>query len=323
VSAIESQASIILDRDPLLETLESANLFRFKTEEEWLEFRTGFRIGGSESAVLFNQGYSGSSTYKMWAEKLGMIPRENFELKFLRIGKLMEPLLRRLFLEETGFPCYEIGDNCIHQSKSHPFMVASLDGIVVTDDGVGVVELKNIHYINRDEWKDGCGPLKYQIQVQHQLMVTGLQFGYLFGLVGGQEPFAHRIDRNDAFIEKALLPACEAFIECLERRSAPQIDGSEATAKALKLLHPDDDGSEVMLDSRFVDFDARLEDLKEQEKSLNAERRVIENELKGAIGSATFGVCPNGIKYSLKTSSRDGYFVEPTKYRVLRRHKAK
>jgi predicted phage-related endonuclease len=104
----------------------------------------------------------------------------------------MEPILRRLFTEEAGFPCYEVGENHTFRSKQHPFMTASLDGLVVTETGLGVIELKNIHYFNRDEWTADTGPLKYQIQLQHQLAVTGLKFGYLFGLVLNQAWFFWR-----------------------------------------------------------------------------------------------------------------------------------
>lgn len=317
-----SAAEVILNRDPLLE-ISAARLIRFNSEAEWLGFKSGPVVGASQSPVLFGQGYSGSSAYKMYAESLGLIEREPMSDKRLRVGKLMEPVLRRLFTEETGYANYEVGDNSIHQSIQWPFLVASLDGVCVTEDGVGVLELKNISSFNRDEWTEDSGPLRYQIQVQHQLAVTGLPFGYLFGLIGGQEPFVHRINRNEDFIHKALLPTVQRFIECVENRVPPEIDGSEATAKAIKLLHPDDNGSEVVLDDRFVDFDARLEELKEQEKAISGEKKILENEIKAAIGDATFALLPNGVRYSFKTTAREGYFVEPSKYRTLRRSKAR
>jgi putative phage-type endonuclease len=306
----------------LIAQIDQASLESYSTEKQWVEARKN-GIGASESAILFAQGYAGSSPYKMYCEKLGLIPRDDMEQKYLRIGKLMEPVLRRLCTEETGLPCYEVGENHTFRSKKYPFLTASLDGLIIDEGGLGVLELKNIHYFNREEWSDGSGPLKYQIQLQHQLAVTGLPFGYLFGLVGGQEPFAHKIQRNDSFIEKALIPACKGFFECMQSQTPPSIDGSEATARALKLLHPDDDGSEVVLDERFSDFDVRLEEIKAEQKTLDTERRVIENEIKSAMGSSTFGLLPSGIRYSLKTIQTDGYWVIPQKYRKLLRKKGK
>lgn len=304
----------------LIAQIVEADLEQFVGESAWVEARkTG--IGASESATLFGQGYAGSSAFKLYHEKLGLIPRDEFEAKFLRIGKLMEPILRRLFTEETGFPCYEVGENHTFRSKVNPFMTASLDGLIVDDAGLGVIELKNIHFFNREDWKDGTGPLKYQIQLQHQLAVTGLKFGYLFGLVGGQEPYAHRIERNDKFIETALVPMCKRFHDAMQSKTPPVIDGSEATARAIKLLHPDDDGSEVALEDRFIDLDKRLQEIKDTEKTLVAEKKIIENEFKAAIGGSTYGVLPDGSRYSLKTTSKEGYWVQPQKYRVLLRKK--
>jgi putative phage-type endonuclease len=306
----------------LIAQIVAADLEEFQSESDWIEGRK-MGLGASESAILFGQGYAGSSSFKLYSEKLGLIPKDDFEAKFLRIGKLMEPVLRRLFTDETGFPCYEVGENHTFRSKQHPFMTASLDGLIVDDGGLGVIELKNIHFFNRDEWSEDAGPLKYQIQLQHQLAVTGLEFGYLFGLVGGQEPYAHRINRNDEFISKALVPMCEKFFKLMQSQTPPEIDGSEATARALTLLHPDDDGTEVALDDRFLDLDQRLQEIKVSEKAMEAERTIVENEFRAAIGSSTFGVLPGGVKYSLKTTSKDGYYVKPQKYRSLRRKAAR
>lgn len=310
--------SLDLSTSSIVRQITDATFEAYKSETDWVEARKS-GIGASESATLFGQGYVGSSPYKLYMEKLGLIETDKEELKFLRIGKMMEPVLRLLFREEHSIPCFDLGGNHTFRSIANPFMTASLDGLVVDSDGLGVIELKNIHYFNRDEWQDGTGPLKYQIQLQHQLAVTGLKYGYLFGLVGGQEPFCHRINRNDAFIEKALIPACKKFFDCMQSQTPPNIDGSEATAKAIKLLHPDDDGSEVMLDTRFIDLDHSLQTIKANMKSLDLERRTIENEMRSAIGSSTFGRIPNGVAYSLKTVEKDGYFVEPQKYRMLLR----
>jgi putative phage-type endonuclease len=304
--------------DSIVNQIADATFEAYKSEADWVEARKN-GIGASESAILFGQGYAGSSPYKLYCDKLGLIETDKEELKFIRIGKMMEPVLRLLFQEEHSLPCFNLGGNHTFRSKAFTFMTASLDGLVIDFDGLGVIELKNIHYFNRDEWQDGTGPLKYQIQLQHQLAVTGLKYGYLFGLVGGQESFCHRINRNDGFIEKALIPACKKFFDCMQSQTPPNIDGSEATAKALKLLHPDDDGSEVMLDDRFVDLDLRLQEIKTSKKGLDVEQKAIENEMRAAIGASTFGKIPNGVSYSLKTVEKDGYFVEPQKYRMLLR----
>jgi hypothetical protein len=306
----------------LIEQITSADFEHFVSESDWVEARK-LGIGASESATLFGQGYIGSSAYRLYSEKLGLIPRDAMDAKFLRIGKLMEPILRRLFTEEAGFACYEVGDNHTFRSKQHPFMTASLDGLVVTETGLGVIELKNIHYFNRDEWTADTGPLKYQIQLQHQLAVTGLKFGYLFGLVGGQEPFAHRFERNDRFIENALIPMCHRFYGSMVSKAPPDIDGSEATKRAIALLHPDDDGTTVELDAETAALDERLQEIKKRCKELEVEGTAIENHIRALIGSSTFATLPSGVKYSLKTVQAAGYYVDSKKYRRLWRSKAK
>jgi hypothetical protein len=67
-----------------------------------------------------------------------------------------------------------------------------------------------------------------------------------------------------------------------------------------------------------------LANLKNSQKVCEAEITKLENKFRAAIGDATFGVLPNGVTFSLKTTKKKGYTVviEPTEYRVLRKVKS-
>ena len=286
--------------------------------EAWLNARRQ-GIGASDSAVLFNQGFAGTSPYSLYVEKCTGSPVDESEKAFLNIGLLMESALRSVFSHVTGHKVVPVAPHSTYQSRTKPFMFASLDGLMLEDGKLGVLELKNCSVSQRAEWKDGEGPLKYQIQVQHQLFVTGLDFAFLFGLVGGNEPFFIRIERNDTFINDVLLPACESFWKHVESGTPPAIDGAEGTRKALFALHPEDNGETVDLGVEFLDLDKELQGIKDQIKDLESREKIIENEIREKIGDATFGNILGVIEYSWKTQNRKSYVVEAGSSRVLRR----
>lgn len=298
----------------------------YADRESWLEGRR-FGIGASDSPYFFGVGYAGGSVYSLYWDKIGkpLADDEDEIPKRLLIGKELEPSLRRIFSMETGFHVVDAGEFTIYRSNSHEFICASLDGFCLDDEGdLCVLELKNVNEYAKNDWKDGDSPVQYQVQVQHELAVTGLKKAYLMALVGGQEPKIVRIDRNDSFIKNSLVPACVNFwVNHVEARVPPEVDGSQATARALQLLHPNDNGESVLLPDAFVKLDEKLQKIKKLAKRLENAQKGIENQIKSTIGAATFGELPNGVSYSWKTQHTAGYYVEPRDSRVLRRSESK
>jgi putative phage-type endonuclease len=269
------------------------------SREEWLHCRRR-SIGASESAALFGLGYSSQSPLTVWASKVH--GEEDFqESQRMKIGKLIEPALRLIFADQNGIDCESPGEFSIYRHPELPYMGATLDGLALhPEHGPVPVEMKNIDHFNRADWEEGNGPLKYQIQVQHQLAVTGAQYAYLFGLIGGNTPITIPVPRNDRFINETLLPTLESFWGYVERQEMPPVDGSEATAKLLKKLWPRDNGVAVMLPGESVEWDRELAALKLTIKDADARKTLLENQIKAAIGEATFGEIPGGGRYRWK-----------------------
>jgi predicted phage-related endonuclease len=107
----------------------------------------------------------------------------------------------------------------------------------------------------------------------------------------------------------------------VQRQIPPDVDGSASTAKVLAKLHPEDDGSEVFLPAEAADWTDEIEAAKEQIKTAEVMKQAAENRLKAAIGDATFGLLPDGSRWSWKSQTRKSYVVEEATFRVLRRSK--
>jgi putative phage-type endonuclease len=267
--------------------------------EDWLQARRR-SIGASESAAIFGLGYSSQSPLTVWASKV--YGEDDFqETARMKIGKLIEPALRTIFADQNGIDCESPGEFSIYRHPDLPYMGATLDGLAVHPDyGPVPVEMKNVDFFNRAEWEAGTGPLKYQIQVQHQLAVTGASHAYLFGLIGGNSPVSILVERNERFINETLLPKLESFWGYVTRQEMPPVDGSEATAKLLKTIWPRDNGVAVMLPAESVEWDRELVAIKQTIKDAEARKTLLENQIKAAIGEATFGEIPGGGRYRWK-----------------------
>ena len=310
------------------------------SREQWLDLRKK-SIGASEAAAACGENPH-ESAISLWMYKTGRdTPPDLSDLERIYWGNVHEPAVVRATCDRLGLrllgtdeavdvlgqsPDVEVlglveGRQLFLRSKAHPWMTATLDGIAQdpADGSFGDIEAKTTDKRNASDWDDERSPEYYRIQVAHQLIVAPpLAWGVLSCLVGGNDlRITPRMDRATAPLE-ALTKLERAFWDHVEQNAPPEVDGSESSARALKILHPDDNGESVVLPEKFVFLCKRERELAALLSEYGDERDTLATLIKAAIGANTYGVLPNGLgTYSLKTSERKGYVVEPGKSRRL------
>jgi putative phage-type endonuclease len=312
-----------------MKTLPEA--FICSNREEWLQARRS-GIGASDAAAIL--GHSRwRSPLDLFCDKIGLAKPESEIPEWIEWGNTLEPIIAEKFSERAGYYLDDPGRFTIQRSKSHPFLLVTLDRFIVgqrngTDNDIifaeedrGICEIKNVAGFKEDEWEDEL-PIEYQIQMQHGFLVTGLKWGVFPVLFGGHKLEWFPVKRNDRFCAYLLEQETEFWRRIVEN-DPPLADGSNSSKEALKRLYPNDKGSTVTLPAELSALDIRLQGTKKAIKRLEAKEAELENLLKQQIGDNTFAVIPGHCKYSYKTSDRSGYTVEPTTYRQLRRLKTK
>lgn len=148
--------------------------------EEWLKERK-FGIGGSDAAAVL-----GVSKWKtraeLWEEKTGRRKATDISDKpCVQYGIHAEEPIRQLFA--LNYPEYEVKhqENTIIKHPKYPFLIASLDGILIDKETgeMGVLEIKTAEIVSSmqyDNWKGDKIPNTYYCQVLHYLNVTGYSF---------------------------------------------------------------------------------------------------------------------------------------------------
>ncbi len=289
-----------------------------QSRESWLRDRES-GVGASESpAVLGVSTYT--SAFKLWCEKTGNAdPDDLSSVECIQWGNLLQTPILTGFTRKTGRECVEHNQFQIVRDNEYPWLIGTPDGFQTSKehDGTGVVEIKNVDAAMAREWKDEP-PLAFQVQLQHAMRVTGLEWGSLVALVGGNRLVYFDFDRDERFIHEALIPRVKDFWECVTEKRPPEVDGSFATARLLARLHSDDDGNTVALPEEATGWLAELKAAKLQIKAAEAVKTLAENRIKAAVGSATFAYAPDGTWLSYKTQERDEHVTKASKFRVLR-----
>lgn len=278
-------------------------------------------IGASEAAAILGLSPF-KSALEVYLDKAGLVP-DSEDNEFLEWGRRLEPIILGAYADKTGRKVTPNAAQKLLALAEHPFVTATLDADVVDDKlGMGVLEAKTTNAFRGDEWAESI-PAHYQVQLQHQMLVTGRSWGSAAVLIGGNCFRYADLPRHEAFIQEVLLPALAEFWQRVLDRDPPEPDSSKSAMRALAALYPKDTGEIIELDGSFIDLDTERQQLLGRIKELQREKDELDARLKGALKDASMGVLPNGVRFTYRTAARKGYIVEDSECRVLRRMKAK
>lgn len=264
---------------------------RQMSRTDWLDTRKN-GIGGSDAAAAV-----GLSPYKspleLWLEKTGRDeglerpdPMDSTHPTYW--GTQLEPVVAMAYTHQTGRKARRI--NAVLQHPVHPFMLANVDREVVGDPEVQILECKTAGEHGAKLWRDGV-PEYVELQVQHQLAVTGKQAADVAVLLCGQRLEVHRVQRDDELISRLILLEAR-FWEHVTLDTPPSADGSESADRALRCLYPGgqftvDFTSDSRLSGAFSDLVALNARIKEQEAEAEKLRQALQQAM-GDAGEALF-----------------------------------
>lgn len=261
---------------PALKLVKTQDMNR----EEWLEVRRK-GIGSSDAAAAV-----GLSPYKsqleLWMEKTGRDeglpkPDPHDETSPLYWGTLLEPIVAAHYTKRTGHKVRRV--NAVLQHSTEPWMLANIDREVMGDEQVQILECKTAGLNGARLWKEGV-PEYVQLQVLHQLAVTGKRAADVAVLICGQELQVHRIERDEQMIAQ-LIALERAFWGHVESGRPPTADGSNSADRALRCLYPNDCGQTLDL-TGDLEMSAAFSDLVAV-RQVVAEHLKLEADLKQRI----------------------------------------
>lgn len=149
-------------------------------------------------------------------------------------GHLLEPIVAAAYTRQTGNRVRKV--NAVLRHPTIPWMLANLDREIVGVPGLQILECKTTGEFGARLWRDGV-PEYVQLQVQHQLAVTGKHAADVAVLLCGQALEVHRIERDDRVIAR-LIELEAVFWRYVETDTPPPADGSESADRALRCLYP-------------------------------------------------------------------------------------
>lgn len=254
-----------------------------KDRDKWLKFRN-LGIGGSEAAVIVGMN-KWKSPFQLWLEKREEVePEDLSDNEYVYWGNVLEQVVADRFCELTGKKVQRRG---LLQSEEYPFMLASVDRMVVGENAG--LECKTANGFAGKQWEDDEVPDAYYIQCQHYMAVTGCERWYIAVLIGGNKFIWKCIERNPHDID-ILISAEKAFWNKVQFDVMPEVDGSENCAFALSERFEGGHIEPVELDSEAGYILGRIDELQTLTKELTNEIEENKNKLRLMLGNNEIGL---------------------------------
>ena len=270
------------------------------TREEWLQLRRK-GIGGSDASVIMGKNPY-RSILQLWEEKTGKLPVTDDGNEYTYWGNVMEPIIRKEFMNRTGLKVRQKHAMIIH--KDYPYLFADVDGIVTDERGEKCIfEAKTASQYKAEQWEDGV-PEEYILQVQHYLEVCGMDKAYIAALIGGNKFVFHTIYRDDELIRNLISREKEFWEGCVLTDTEPVMDDSDATRDYLNQKYSDPIEGSIQLQEDMKSVLAEYQDVDCKIKELEKQKTGFANQIKAAMGEYETGEV-DGTVVSWKKISRE------------------
>ncbi|AVD88557.1 YqaJ viral recombinase family protein [Pseudomonas sp. SWI44] len=258
--------------------------------EDWLSVRKQ-GIGSSDAAAAV-----GLNPYKsqleLWLEKTGrdtslpkLDPQDEESPAYW--GNVLEPIVAWHYSKRSGIRVRRINAVLQHPNPELSWMLANIDREVIGADDVQILECKTAGINGARLWKEGV-PEYVQLQVMHQLAVTGKQAADVAVLLGGQHLEIHRIERDESMIAR-LIDLERQFWDYVVSDTPPPADGTASAEAALRCLYPEDNGQaqdfsqHPELANTYLELKAIRQSIAQQE----TREAQLKQALQQAMGAAT------------------------------------
>lgn len=196
-------------------------------------------VGGSEVSALF--GLSPWTTaYTLWHEKAGKVAPADFDNQKTNWGKLIEPLIAQELAKSLNWKLEP--SRMYYQHDTIPGLGCTLDFDVIDNQwGPGIVETKVVFDYGdyKRDWSDDRAPPNYELQAQHQMLVTGREWCAIAVWIAQTATLAPALIRRPAAkVVKQIEERVTDFWQSIRKDKAPDPSGTEAELSIMRELWP-------------------------------------------------------------------------------------
>ena len=283
------------------------------TAEERTLRRAG--LGGSDGAAVLGLN-PWRSPLAVYYDKIEESPEdETAESIPVMVGNALEDTAAQLFGRETG-RAVKIAEPSFFKLDGS-CLLGNIDRLQLRGNEEGVLEIKTTAEHNRALWQDDV-PVTAMIQLQHYLLLTGLKYGSVCGLIGNNHFVWKDFDRDDAFLSQYRERLEQWWHDHIEKRVPPAPDPAK-DQKLIAKLYSKTVPQTAILDDSFLSAAEEYDRLTLEEKQIKIRKDAIKTVIQMEMQDKESAILSDGTGFNWKTVSKKEYTVKASTYRDFRR----
>lgn len=270
---------------------------------EWHEVRRTSCITASETPAIMGLS-KWADSLDIYLLKSGLVAPKD-PTPIMEWGTKVEPILRERFISEYGIQV--IKPDFMMRSKRHPWLGCNLDGLNEAEN-IGA-EFK--HADSMKDWGESQSqdmPLAYYIQVQQQLLVSGLDVIYLYVRLPFADFRCYPVTPDKDVQARIAEETCRFWENHVKAGVAPEGKSTESVKK----LFPTVQDAEIELPEVAITLAEKHRKIRDQIAILEVEKQTVEAQLMQAMGDAKRASIPGWSGSITRSQSPDKPVPEQT-----------
>jgi putative phage-type endonuclease len=212
---------------------------KINDRQAWLRERLRDVTSTEVSALYGLNPYQ--TAFELYHRKKDQVVEEIEPSERMRWGSRLESAIAHGVAEDQG---WHISKMDLYIRRPEHRLGSSFDFEILDDNdsGFGLLEIKNVSERSfREHWQDHgqdalIAPAHIELQLQHQMLVSGRPWGVIVALVGGSEARIARREADPA-IWDSIIATVAAFWKRVKAGNAPAIQTDADVQFALRRLH--------------------------------------------------------------------------------------
>lgn len=259
----------------------------YTTQEAWLEARAQ-DITSTEVSALFDLSPY-TTHFELWHRKKDQTYVKIKETDRMLAGKVLEPAIAELVSIKTG---WKISPKKEYIREPELKIGSSFDFEIIEPEKA-ILEIKNVDgMVFKDQWAmedDGTitPPHHIEMQVQHQMLVSGYTKAYIGALVEGHT--VHIIERSlDYTVASAILKKVKAFWRSIDDNKPPEPNFKTDSEFIASMFNFSEPGKviDIAEDQEITELASLDKNLSQQMKILEEQRKEIKAKILMKLGDA-------------------------------------
>lgn len=262
-----------------------------ESEAHWLELRKKDLTSTGVAALFDCSPYT--TRYQLWHEYVNDVPSSFKDNERVAWGRHLEAAIAMTVAEEEKLIVMPFKDYMripeLRIGSSFDYTICKQD-----DDGViynsSILEIKNVDSL---QFKNGWSqeddnieaPLHIEIQIQHQMLVSGLDVCEIRALVGGNKLVKIQRTANKEF-QDMIIEKCAEFWKSVDDRQEPPANFEKDAAFVAKLYSFVQPGTIMLGDERLEELAVKYKEHSRLEAIQTTAKKACKAEMLTLIGEA-------------------------------------